>query len=545
MAGLIRTTIGELLDQTAQRYPDHEAVVYMERDLRYSYRAFQAICNQVAKGFLSIGIEKGDPIAIWATNVPEWVITQFASAKIGATLVTVNTNYRADELEYLLKHSEAKTLVLIDGLVGDNYIEILYGICPELHSSAPGHLAAKRLPHLKNVIYIGEQYTPGMFNWNDIVPKGELISDQQLAYRQASLDPLDVINMQYTSGTTGFPKGVMLTHYSIINNAIKVADCQKITPDDRICIPVPFFHCFGCVMGALACVATGATMVPLISFRPQRVLEAVQTEKCTALYGVPTMFIAELNHPRFREYDLSSLRTGIMAGSPCPIEVMRRVVNDMGIRDITIAYGLTEASPVVTQTRIEDSIERRVSTVGRAHEHVEIKIIDPDTDETLPPGEQGELCTRGYHVMAGYYNMSEQTAAAVDHEGWLRTGDLATMDEAGYIKITGRLKDMIIRGGENIYPREIEEFLHSHPKVLDAQVTGVPDARYGEQVAAFIKLKENETLTADEIKRYCRGKIANYKIPQYVTFVTEYPMTASGKVQKFKLKLPIPQGLGL
>lgn len=538
-------TIGDLLDETAERFPDREAVVYHERGLRYSYSQFQMICNQAARGFLSLGIQKGENIAIWATNVPEWVISQFATAKMGGVLVTVNTSYRVHELEYLLRQSESTTLLLIDSYRNASYLDMIREICPELDECEPGQLHSARLPHLRNVIYLGEERQPGMFLWRDLMERGAEYPDEERVARQKSLHPDDVINMQYTSGTTGFPKGVMLSHVNIVNNAIKVAECQRLDETDRVCIPVPFFHCFGCVMGTLASVATGAAMVPVIAFDPQVVLDVVEAERCTALYGVPTMFIAELNHESFPERDLSSLRTGIMAGSPCPIEVMKRVVEKMGIRDITIAYGQTESSPVITQTRPDDSIERRVTTVGRAHDGVEVKIIDPATGESLPPGVQGELCTRGYLVMKGYYNMPEQTAKVIDHEGWLHTGDLATMDEHGYFRITGRLKDMIIRGGENIYPREIEEFLYTHPKVLDVQVVGVPDAKYGEQVLACIKVKPGETLTEEELLAYCEGKIARFKIPRYIQFVTDYPMTASGKIQKFKLREQAIELLGL
>ncbi|ERI09899.1 AMP-binding protein [Aneurinibacillus aneurinilyticus] len=538
-------TIGELLDQTTAKFPEKEAVIYPEVGLRYTFSEFQSACNRVAKGLISLGIKPGEHIAIWATNVPEWVTTQFASAKMGAVLVTVNTSYRVHELEYLLRQSDSTTLLLIDSFRSTSYTDMLYEICPELKECEPGKLEAKRLPRLKNVILIGDEHKPGMFTWKDILERAAEVSDEELTHVQNSLDADDVINMQYTSGTTGFPKGVMLSHKNIVNNAINVAACQNITEQDRICIPVPFFHCFGCVMGTLASVATGATMVPIISFEPLKVLQAVQDEKCTALYGVPTMFIAELNHPEFSTFDVSSLRTGIMAGSPCPKEVMKKVVDVMGASEITIAYGQTESAPVITQTRPNDTIEQRVSTVGRILPHVEAKIIDPATGEVMPQGEQGELCTRGIHVMKGYYNMPEQTAKAIDNEGWLHTGDLATVDADGYYKITGRLKDMIIRGGENVYPREIEEFLYQHPKVLDVQVVGVPDEMYGEQILACIKVKEEEELTVEEIKEFCDGKIARYKIPQYIQIVDEYPMTASGKIQKFRLRENAIKELGL
>ncbi|UIO44906.1 AMP-binding protein [Brevibacillus brevis] len=530
------TTIGNMLDDTASKYQEKEALVYHERGLRYTFGEFQAICNQAARGFMSLGIQKGENIAIWATNVPEWVISQFATAKMGGVLVTVNTSYRVHELEYLLRQSESTTLLLMDSYRDANYLAMIQEICPELQTCEPGGLQSKRLPHLKNVIYLGDEQQPGMFLWSDLLERAASVTEEERNARQATLSPDDVINMQYTSGTTGFPKGVMLSHVNIVNNAIKVAECQRLGLADKVCIPVPFFHCFGCVMGTLACVATGATMVPVIAFDPGVVLAVVEAERCTALYGVPTMFISELNHSTFAERDLSSLRTGIMAGSLCPIEVMKKVVDQMGIRDITIAYGQTEASPVITQTVPEDSLERKVSTVGRLHAEVEAKIIDPATGDILPPGVQGELCTRGYLVMKGYYNMPEETVKAIDHEGWLHTGDLATVDEEGYYRITGRLKDMIIRGGENIYPREVEEFLYTHPKVLDVQIVGVPDVKYGEQVLACIRVKPHETLSEDEVRDYCEGKIAHYKIPRYIQFVDEYPMTASGKIQKFKLR---------
>ncbi|CAG9621666.1 AMP-binding protein [Sutcliffiella rhizosphaerae] len=543
MEKLVHKTIGQLLDDTVSKYPDKEAVVYVEEDLRYTYTEFQQIINQAAKGLMSLGIKKGDHIAIWASNKPEWVITQFASAKIGAVLVTVNTSYQIKELEYLLRQSDSTTLILMDEFKSENYLEILYQLCPELRQSKVGELKANKLPLLKNIIYLGSDNHPGMYSWTDLLEKGSTISDEDLFIRQNNTFPQEVINMQYTSGTTGFPKGVMLTHSNIINNAINVAECQKITSVDKICIPVPFFHCFGCVMGTLASVATGATMVPLIMFDPLQVLRAVEQEDCTALYGVPTMFIAELNHPDFPKYNLSSLRTGIMAGSPCPTEIMKKVVHEMGATEITIAYGQTEASPVISQTRTHDSIERRVSTVGSALNNVEVKIVDPVTREELPTGDQGELCTRGYHVMRGYYKMPDQTKDTIDEDGWLHTGDLATMDKEGYLVITGRLKDMIIRGGENIYPREIEEFLYTHPKVFDVQVVGVPDEKFGEQVAAFIKVKPGETLNESEIKEYCKGNISNFKIPFFVEFLDNYPMTASGKIQKFKLRELVEKSL--
>ncbi|MCY7844594.1 AMP-binding protein [Bacillus haynesii] len=536
MAELLHLTIGKLLEKTAVNTPDHEAVVYPDRGLRYTYRQFDQLCRKVAKGLMALGIDKGEHVAIWASNTPEWLTTQFASAKTGAVLVTVNTNYQLSELEYVLKQSDATTLILMESYRGTSYIDILYKLIPELKESEPGKLASERLPFLKNIILMGDKRHPGMYLWDDLLKLSGSVSEKALDRRMERLEEHDVINMQYTSGTTGFPKGVMLTHSNLANNAANIAECMNLSKKDRMCIPVPFFHCFGCVLGNLACVTAGATMVPVQEFSPKEVLSAVETEKCTALHGVPTMFIAELNDQDFASYDLSSLRTGIMAGSNCPIEVMKKVIDNMGMSEITIAYGQTEASPVITQTRANDSLKRRVETVGRALPNVEVKITEPGTNQEVARGVQGELCTRGYHVMKGYYKNPEATAAVIDEEGFLHTGDLAIMDEEGYCRITGRLKDMIIRGGENIYPREIEEFLYKHPNILDVQIVGVPDETFGEEVSAWIKLKSGVSMTAEELKAYCKGKIARYKIPRYIAFVEEFPMTASGKVQKFKLR---------
>ncbi|WP_262008499.1 AMP-binding protein [Bacillus licheniformis] len=536
MAELLHLTIGKLLEKTAADAPDHEAVVYPDRGLRYTYREFDQLCRKVAKGLMALGIDKGEHVAIWASNTPEWLTAQFASAKAGAVLVTANTNYQLSELEYVLKQSDATTLILMESYRGTSYIDILCKLIPELKEGEPGRLASERLPFLKNIILLGDQRHPGMYLWDDLLKLSGSVSEKALDRRMERLKEHDVINMQYTSGTTGFPKGVMLTHSNLANNAANIAECMNLSKKDRMCIPVPFFHCFGCVLGTLACVTAGATMVPVQEFSPKEVLSAVETEKCTALHGVQTMFIAELNDPDFASYDLSSLRTGIMAGSNCPIEVMKKVIDNMGMSEITIAYGQTEASPVITQTRVNDSLKRRVETVGRALPNVEVKITEPGTNREVERGVQGELCTRGYHVMKGYYKNPEATAAVIDEDGFLHTGDLAVMDEEGYCRITGRLKDMIIRGGENIYPREIEEFLYKHPDILDVQIVGVPDETFGEEVSAWIKLKSGASMTADELKEYCKGKIARYKIPRYIAFVEEFPMTASGKVQKFKLR---------
>ncbi|USK72443.1 AMP-binding protein [Peribacillus asahii] len=533
---MLHVTIGQLLEQTARVSGDKEAVVYHDLGLRYTYREFEKLCREVARGFMSLGIEQGDHMAIWATNKPEWLISQFSTAKMGGVLVTVNTNYRKSELEYLLQQSDATTIILMEEYRGHSFIETLYEVVPELRESKPGQLQSKRLPKLKNVIVLGENRYPGTYSWDDVLKGKADVTEEMLDERMNNQSPFDVINMQYTSGTTGFPKGVMLTHFNLVNNGLNIATCMKLTNEDRLCIPVPFFHCFGCVLGTMACVSVGATMVPLEEFNPSDVLRTVAAEKCTGLHGVPTMFIAELNLDDFDSYDVSTLRTGIMAGSNCPIEVMKNVVEKLGMSEITITYGQTESSPGITMTRTDDPIELRVSSVGRALPNVEVKIVDPTTGEEVPPGRQGELCTRGYQVMKGYYKNPEATQEAIDHEGWLHTGDLAVMDENGYCKITGRLKDMIIRGGENVYPREVEEFLYQHPAILDVQVVGVPDKKYGEAVMAWIILKEGETLTEEEVKEYCKGQISHFKIPRYVQFTEEYPMTASGKIQKFKLK---------
>ncbi|MBT2639529.1 AMP-binding protein [Bacillus sp. ISL-39] len=529
-------TVGELLEVQAKKYPEHEAVVYADRDLRMNYKEFNMLCRKAARGLMKLGVKKGEHIAAWSSNTPEWVVSQFATGKMGAVLVTVNTNYRTAELEYLLKQSDSTTIILMEQYKDASYIDMVYEIVPELKTSEPGKLESSTLPYLRNVIVMGEKRFPGTYSWQDILDMADGVTEEELDAQMATLKQSEVINMQYTSGTTGFPKGVMLTHSNIVNNAYNVASAMKLTDQDRLCIPVPFFHCFGCVMGTLACATVGATMVPVQEFSPKAVLETVEKEKCTALHGVPTMFIAELNEPEFEKYDLSSLRTGIMAGSNCPIEVMKAVNDKMGATEITIAYGQTESSPVITQTRTNDPLELRVETVGKALPEVEVKIVKPGTMEEVPRGVQGELCTRGYHVMDGYYKNPDATREAIDAEGWLHTGDLAVMDENGYCRVTGRLKDMIIRGGENIYPREIEEFLYRHPKVLDVQVVGIPDSVYGEEVMAWIILKDGESARAKEIKEYCKGKISKHKIPRYIEFTESYPMTASGKIQKFKLR---------
>ncbi|MDI6701405.1 AMP-binding protein [Methanothermobacter wolfeii] len=529
-------TIGEFFEKQVERYADKEFIVYPDRDLRFTYREFNDRVNLMAKGLLSIGIKKGDHVGIWATNVPDWLTFLFATAKIGAVLVTVNTAYRSHELEYVMKQSDMKAIAIIDGFRDVDYIQTLYELVPELKTHERGHLRSERFPELRSVIYIGAQKHRGMYNTHELMLLGRHVPDSELEEVVAELRNTDVINMQYTSGTTGFPKGVMLTHRNILNNGYYIGERQRFTEEDRLCLPVPLFHCFGIVLGVLAILTHGGTLVMIELFDPLLVLAAVEKEKCTALYGVPTMFIAEFTHPMFDMFDLSSLRTGIMAGSPCPIEAMKRVMNDMNMKEVTIAYGLTEASPVFTQTSVDDPIEKRVETVGTPLPHIEVKIVDPETGEELGPGEPGEICCRGYNVMKGYYKMPEMTAEAIDEDGWLHSGDLAVMDEDGYYSIVGRIKDMIIRGGENIYPREIEEFLHTMPGVKDVQVVGIPDEKYGEIVGAFIIKEDDADLLEEDVRDYAIQRIARYKVPKHVFFVDEFPLTASGKVQKFKLR---------
>ena len=535
---MIEKTLGQVLDETAKKYPDNDALVYLDGP-RYTYREFKEIVDKVAKGLLKLGVKKGDHVAVWAYNVPEWVILQFATAKVGAVLVTVNTYYKSAELEYLLKQSDTKYLFLVEGFKDVNYVETLYKVMPELKKEEE----PENFPEFKKAIFIGKDRHPGMLNFQDVIDLGKEVSDEELYEIQNSLDCHDVVNMQYTSGTTGFPKGVMLTHFNIVNNAYWVGQYLGLSNKDRMCIPVPFFHCFGCVLSTLNCVIYGATMVPIEIFDAGKVLQAVHKERCTVLQGVPTMFVRELNHPDFDKYDLSSLRTGIMAGAPCPVEVMKRVMEDMHAKEMTIAYGLTEASPVITMTKRDDPLEKRVETVGKPMPHIQVKIVEPGTLNELPPNTPGELIAKGYNIMKGYYKMPEATAKTIEN-GWLHTKDLAKMDEDGYVYILGRVDDMIIRGGENVYPREIEEFLYKHPKIKEVQVVGVPHPEYGEEVAAFIQLKEGEEATEEEIKEFCRQNIARYKVPKYIFFTNEWPMTASGKIQKFKLREIAKEKLG-
>ncbi len=528
-------TLGQILDRAVAAFPDNEAVVYVDRDFRLTYRQFGDLVDRLACGLMAMGIQKGEKVAVWATNVPYWVALQYASAKIGAVLLTVNTSYRINELAYVLEQSESENLFLIDGYQDIDYLQTVYELVPELRTQERGRLASARFPHLQRVFFLGLEKHRGMYSIPEVLAVSAMTDPKDYRSRQAAIGPHDVVNMQYTSGTTGFPKGVMLTHSNIGNNGYWVGAHQRFGPRDRVCVPVPLFHCFGCVMGSLGAVNHGATLVILEGFDPVAVMTAVEQERCTALYGVPTMFIAILDHPLFPKFRFDSLRTGIMAGSPCPVAVMRQVIDRMFMKEVTICYGLTENSPVTTQTLIGDDIRRQTETVGRAMPGIEVKVIDPKTGSTLPVGAQGEVCCRGYSVMKGYYKMPEATARAVDADGWLHTGDLGVLDADGYLTITGRLKDMIIRGGENVYPREIEEYLFKLEGIADVQVVGVPSRRYGEEVGAFIKLKKGAGIQAEDVRDFCRGRISRYKIPKHVAFVDAYPLTASGKIQKYKL----------
>ncbi len=534
---LLGETIGDQFDAIVSRFPDHEALVVRHQGLRYTYRQLKTEVDRCARGLMALGIAHGERVGIWAPNRAEWLITQLATSKIGAILVNINPAYRLHELEYALNQSGCSALVFAPQFRGVDYRAMVYELAPELASAHPGKLATARLPLLHTVISLGDEPGPGMYSWQDLLAAAERVSASDLAARQAEQQFDDPINIQYTSGTTGYPKGATLSHHNILNNGYFVARLMQFSDQDRLVIPVPLYHCFGMVMGNLGCMTHGATMIyPSEGFEPLAVLEAVQEERATALFGVPTMFIAELEHPEFHRFDLSSLRTGVMAGSPCPVEVMRKVQALMNMHEVEICYGMTETSPVSTQTRIGAPLEKQVSTVGQVHPHVEVKIIDPASGKLLPRGQTGELCTRGYSVMLGYWDNEEATRQAIDAAGWMHTGDLAVMDEEGYVNIVGRIKDMIIRGGENIYPREIEEFLYTHPKVSDVQVIGVPDERYGEEIVAWIKLKPGETAEAEEIRAFCRGQIAHFKIPRYVKFVDSFPMTVTGKIQKFRMR---------
>ena len=524
---LLDETIGENLEATAARFPNREALVVVHQEVRQTWAEFNATVNKVAKGLMGMGIQAGERVGMWSPNFAEWIYIQYATAKIGAIQVNINPAYRTSELRYALEQSGCRLLVTRTDYLTSNYRDMVEEVVPDLTT-------------LEQVIYFDTD------DWAELLAAGQSISEEDLKARGETLTPQDPINIQYTSGTTGSPKGATLSHRSILNNALFVGEACAYTKEDRVCIPVPFYHCFGMVMGNLACSVFGATMVvPSATFDPGAVLNTLQDERCTSLYGVPTMFVAELGHEDLANFDLSHMRTGIMAGSPCPTEVMRSVIDDMNMDQVTIAYGMTETSPVSTQTSTSDSVHHRVTTVGQVLPHVESKIVNPTTGETLPRGERGEYCTRGYHVMLGYWNDPDQTSDAIDSEGWMHSGDLATMDDDGYVNIVGRIKDMIIRGGENIYPREIEEFLYTHPAIADAQVIGVPDAKYGEVLMAWVQLASGEELTEDELKAFCDGKIAHFKVPRYVRFVTEFPMTVTGKIRKVEMREKSIADLGL
>lgn len=535
MVQLSEKTLGDYLEYWAKETPDKEYIVYSDRDLRFTWSQFNSRVDDMARGLVAIGVTKGTHVGLWAQNVPDWLTFLYACAKIGAVCITVNTNYKQDELEYLCKDSDMHTLCLTDGTWESNYVDMAYTMLPELRQCERGHLESCNFPKLKNVVYIGQEKYRGMYNTAEILLLGENTDDEEFLRLRNSVTCHDVVNMQYTSGTTGFPKGVMLTHYGIANDGFLTGEHMKFTQDDKLCVCVPLFHCFGVVLATMNCLTHGCTEVVVERFDPLVTLASVHKERCTALYGVPTMFIAELNHPMFDMFDLSCLRTGIMAGSLCPIELMRKVEDKMHLR-VTSVYGLTESSPGMSQTRIDDPDEVRYTTVGRNYEFVDVKVLDPETNLEVPAGTQGEMCCKGFNVMKGYYKNPTATAEVIDENGYLHSGDLGVMDENGNYRITGRIKDMIIRGGENIYPREIEEFLYHLEGVRDVQVAGVPSKKYGEEVGAFIILEEGAGLTVDEVRDYCRGRIARYKIPKYVFFVKEYPLTGSGKIQKFKLR---------
>jgi fatty-acyl-CoA synthase len=546
LAGL---SIPQVLDRTIQKFGDRDALVFPRLGLRFSYREFGQQVDRAARGLLALGVRSGEHVAIWATNLPQWVILQFATARIGAVLVTINPAYRAHELAYVLQQSDAAVLVLTDGFKSSDYFAMLAEVCPDVSRSIEGaraRLQSSSFPELRHVVAIKGEAPAAAIPWPQLLALGDSIATSAVQEASARLKSTDPINIQYTSGTTGFPKAAMLSHENLLLNVYYSGACQALTEKDRICIPVPFYHCFGCVLGTLMAVAYGAAMViPAESFDPLATLDAIERERCTALYGVPTMFIAQLHHPTLAGRDLKSPRTGIMAGSPCPIETMRAVVSKLGCREITIGYGQTEASPIITQTRIDDPIELRVETVGRPLPGLQVKIVDPASQQALPDNQQGELCARGHCVMLGYYKNAQGTAEVIDSDGWLHTGDLAVRLSNGYYKITGRIKDMVIRGGENIYPREIEEFLFTHPAVEQVSVIGVPDSKFGEELCAWIKLTAEANLTEEDIRQFCRSKLAHYKVPRYVKFVTAFPQTVTGKIQKFQIREAMRGELGL
>ncbi len=543
---LLETTIGQALAAAVQRWPDAEALVSVHQGIRWTFAEFGRRVEALAAGLLSLGLEKGDRVGVWAPNCAEWTLAQFATARAGLIQVNINPAYRLNEVEYTLKKVGVKALIAAKSFKTSNYVGMIEALAPEIAGGEPpGELLAVRLPDLRTVIQIGGEPRPGWLAFDEVARRGGPADQAKLKMIAATLDRMDPINIQFTSGTTGLPKGATLSHRNILNNAYFVGAGMGLGPGDRLCIPVPLYHCFGMVMGNLACVVHGATMVYASEgFEPLAVLKTIEAERCTALHGVPTMFIAQLEHPEFGAFDLSSLRTGLMAGSPCPIEVMRKVIDRMHMHQVGIAYGMTETSPVSFQTAMDDPLERRVSTVGRVQPHLEVKAVDT-AGRIVPRGEPGELCTRGYSVMIGYWNDPERTAEAVDAEGWMHTGDLGVIDAEGYCNIVGRIKDMVIRGGENVYPREIEEFLFKHPKIEDVAVVGVPDARFGEEICAWVRLKHGETSSAEEIRAFCKDQIAHYKIPRYVKFVDAFPMTVTGKIQKFEIRKAMIDELNL
>ena len=543
---LLGQTIGDALNSAAARWGDRDALVSCRQNIRYTYGELLTEVNRAARALLALGVQRGDRVGIWSPNAAEWVVTQYAVAKVGAILVNINPAYRARELEYALNQSGISVLIAARHFRATDYVGMLQRLLPELNTAVPGRLETKGVPSLRHVIYLGNDGAPGGLAWTEWIERSHRATDADLRSREASLQFDDAVNIQYTSGTTGSPKGATLSHHNILNNGWFVGETLKYTEADRICVPVPFYHCFGCVMGNLAALTHGAAVViPDEAFDAGTALHAVEAERCTSVYGVPTMFIAMLDHAAFSTTRLDSLRTGIMGGAPCPVEVMRQVIDRMHVPEVTICYGMTETSPVSFQSAVDDGIDVRVSTVGSVHPHVECKIVDPETGATVPRGATGELCTRGYSVMLGYWNNAEATAASIDTARWMHTGDLAVMHDDGYVHISGRSKDMIIRGGDNIYPREIEEFLYTHPKVSDVQVIGVPDTRYGEEVCAWIRLREGQSVTVDELREFCQGQIATNKIPRYIRFTTEFPTTVTGKIQKFRMREISIEELGL
>lgn len=534
---LIGETIGEMLERIAREYPDNEALVSIDQGIRWKYSEFLEKVDELALALMSLDVKKGDRVAIWAMNYAEWVLVQFATAKCGAIMVNINPAYRSFELEYALRQSEIHTLILQGRFKDSDYVGMFYEACPDAIEAQPGRVSSEKFPFLRNVVFMGDISYNGMYTWDEFIAKGHSLDKEELKEREKMLSFDDPVNIQYTSGTTGYPKGVVLTHHSVLNNGYTIGSGMGFTSKDRLCIPVPFYHCFGMVLSNMACVTHGSTMIiPSPAFNAEAVLKTINDEKCTAVHGVPTMFIAELKHPNFHKYKYDTLRTGIMAGSPCPIEYMKEVNEKMHMKDIVIVYGQTETSPGVTMTTTNDTLERRVTTVGRTFPHVELKIIDPNTQKIVERGETGEICARGYVVMKCYYNNPSATRQTIDANGWNHTGDLGIMDEEGYVKIVGRLKEMVIRGGENIYPREIEEFFHTNRKIEDAYVIGVPDEKYGEELMVWVKLRDKETMTEEELREFCNGKIARYKIPRYIKFVDSFPMTVAGKIRKGEMR---------